>query len=76
MKQQIALRIELDLLEEVRRCAADENRTVTNFIETILKREVRRTACADLSVKNPSRASTQPSSVPRPSKRRSLSKQA
>jgi hypothetical protein len=37
MKQAIALRIDPDLLADVRRCAADENRTLTNFIETVLK---------------------------------------
>jgi len=40
MKQPIALRMEADLLTEVRRCAAEENRTVTNFIETVLKARV------------------------------------
>jgi hypothetical protein len=40
MKQPIALRIEADLLMEVRRCAAEENRTLTNFIETVLKARV------------------------------------
>lgn len=37
MKQAIALRIDPDLLADVRRCAAEENRTLTNFIETVLK---------------------------------------
>lgn len=37
MKQPLALRIQSDLLAAVRRCAAEENRTVTNFIETALK---------------------------------------
>ena len=40
MKQPIALRIEPDLLKEVRRCASEENRTLTNFIETVLKARV------------------------------------
>ena len=40
MKQPIALRIEVDLLNEVRRCAAEENRTLTNFIETALKARI------------------------------------
>lgn len=40
MKQAIALRIEVDLLKEVRRCASEENRTLTNFIETALKARV------------------------------------
>jgi hypothetical protein len=45
VKQQIALRIEADLLQKVRRCAADENRTMTNFIETVLKRQVEQASC-------------------------------
>ena len=40
MKQPIALRIEVDLLKEVRRCASEENRTLTNFIETVLKARI------------------------------------
>ena len=40
MKEPIALRIEADLLKEVRRCASEENRTLTNFIETVLKTRV------------------------------------
>jgi hypothetical protein len=40
VKQPIALRIEVDLLKEVRRCASEENRTLTNFIETVLKARV------------------------------------
>jgi hypothetical protein len=37
MKQSIAIRIEANLLKEVRQCASAENRTLTNFIETVLK---------------------------------------
>jgi hypothetical protein len=37
VKQPIALRIEAGLLAAVRRCAAEENRSLTNFIETVLK---------------------------------------
>ncbi len=37
MKRPIALRIEPGLLAAVRRCAAEENRSLTNFIETVLK---------------------------------------
>lgn len=40
MKQAIALRIDPDLLANARRCAAEENRTLTNFIETVLKARV------------------------------------
>jgi hypothetical protein len=48
MKQSIALRIEIDLLKEVRRCASEENRTLTNFIETVLKTRVAAGPCAPL----------------------------
>ena len=40
MKQAIALRIDPNLLASARRCAAEENRTLTNFIETALKARV------------------------------------
>lgn len=40
MKRPIALRIEAGLLAAVRRCAAEENRSLTNFIETVLKARV------------------------------------
>lgn len=46
MKQPLALRIEPDLLEAVRRCAADENRSLTNFIETVLKARIAGTSHA------------------------------
>jgi hypothetical protein len=51
MKQPIALRIEADLLKEARRCASEENRTLTNFIETVLKARIAGgpRALADLS---------------------------
>jgi hypothetical protein len=39
-KQPLALRIDADLLNEARRCAAGENRTLTNFIETLLKAHI------------------------------------
>jgi hypothetical protein len=56
MKQPIALRIDAGLLEQVRHCALNENRTVTNFIETILKREVARALCAEPHVVRPNPA--------------------
>ena len=40
VKRPIALRIEAGLLAAVRRCAAEENRSSTNFIETVLKARV------------------------------------
>lgn len=40
MKRPLALRIEPELLEAVRRCAAEENRSLTNFVETTLKARV------------------------------------
>ena len=36
MKTPITVRIEVGLLTEARRCAREENRTLTNFIETVL----------------------------------------
>lgn len=40
VKQPLALRIEAGLLAAVRRCASEENRSLTNFIETVLKARV------------------------------------
>lgn len=40
MKKAVTFRFEADLMTEVRRCAELENRTVTNFIETLLKERV------------------------------------
>ena len=40
MTKPIALRSETELLKEVRRCASEENRSLTNFIETVLKNRV------------------------------------
>lgn len=36
MKTPITVRIDTDLLLQARRCASSENRTLTNFIETVL----------------------------------------
>jgi hypothetical protein len=40
MKTAITVRIDGDLLIEARRCARSENRTLTNFIETLLQRRI------------------------------------
>ena len=40
MKTPITIRVEAGLLAAARRCAAEENRTLTNFIETVLRRRV------------------------------------
>jgi hypothetical protein len=40
MKHAITIRIDPELLEQARTCAKQENRTVTNFIETILKERI------------------------------------
>jgi len=37
MKKAVTFRIDRDLLETARRLAAAENRSLTNFIETVLK---------------------------------------
>ncbi|MCJ2080185.1 hypothetical protein [Methylobacterium sp. J-090] len=40
MKKPLAIRIDADLLANVRDCARHDNRTLTNFIETVLRRRV------------------------------------
>lgn len=40
MKTPITVRIDADLLSQARRCAREDNRTLTNFIETILRQKV------------------------------------
>lgn len=40
MKKPVTFRIDQDLLEEARRSARAENRTLTNFVETLLKTKV------------------------------------
>jgi hypothetical protein len=40
MKQPLTLRIEPDLLDATRWCAAKENRSLTNFVETALKARI------------------------------------
>ena len=40
MKKAITVRVDATLLIEARRCARLENRTLTNFIETLLQRRV------------------------------------
>jgi len=44
MKTPVTVRIETQLLDEARRCASEENRTLTNFIETVLRRRVAETS--------------------------------
>ena len=40
MKKLVTFRFDPDLLERVRETARAENRTLTNFVETVLKRSV------------------------------------
>jgi hypothetical protein len=40
MKKPVTFRIDQDLLEQARRSAQAENRTLTNFVETLLKTKV------------------------------------
>jgi hypothetical protein len=40
MKHPVTLRIDPELLAASRRCAAVENRTLTNFVETVLKQHI------------------------------------
>jgi hypothetical protein len=44
MKQAISVRIDPALLARARRCAKQENRTLTNFLETVLKERLSRPA--------------------------------
>lgn len=37
MKKAVTFRFDAALLEDARRCAVRENRTLTNFIETLIK---------------------------------------
>jgi hypothetical protein len=43
MKQAITIRVEADLLQRAREVAERENRTLTNFIETVLKERLEAT---------------------------------
>ena len=49
MKKPITVRVEAGLLAEARRCASQENRTLTNFIETVLRRHIDEMALEGLS---------------------------
>ena len=40
MKKPVTVRVDPELLAEARRCAREENRTLTNFIETVLRQKV------------------------------------
>lgn len=40
MKKPLAIRIDEALLDASRECAAEENRTLTNLIETVLRRHI------------------------------------
>ena len=40
MRTAITVRVDAALLIEARRCARSENRTLTNFIETLLQRRI------------------------------------
>lgn len=40
MRQAVTFRLNSKLLAEARRCAAEENRSLTNFMETLLKRHL------------------------------------
>lgn len=46
MRTAITVRVDADLLTEARRCARLENRTLTNFIETLLQRRIAELATA------------------------------
>jgi hypothetical protein len=40
MKKAVTFRFDVALLDDARRCAVSENRTLTNFIETLVKNHV------------------------------------
>jgi hypothetical protein len=40
MKRAVTFRLDPDLLMAARNCAKEENRTLTNFIETLLKQRI------------------------------------
>lgn len=40
LKKPLAIRIDPELLAAARDCATHENRTLTNFIETVLRRHI------------------------------------
>lgn len=46
MKKAVTFRFDAALLEEARRCAVSENRTLTNFIETLVKTHMASRAAA------------------------------
>ena len=54
MKTAITVRVDAALLIEARRCAKLENRTLTNFIETLLQRRI-----SELADRVPDGAGTQ-----------------
>ena len=43
-RKPLTMRFDPDLLVAARRCAAQENRTLTNFIETVVRRQVEATS--------------------------------
>ena len=53
MKTSITIRVDPQLLAAARQCALRENRTLTNFIETVLQRRV-----AEVGERLPGRADT------------------
>ena len=40
MKKPVTVRVDPELLAAARRCAREENRTLTNFIETVLRQRI------------------------------------
>lgn len=63
MKTPITVRIDPELLIAARRCAVQENRTLTNLIETVLKHWIDERAPLDASaqaVRDQTKASERP----------------
>lgn len=53
MKQAITVRIDPDLLASARECAKQENRTLTNFLETALKERVEASGSSQMPKRRP-----------------------
>ena len=62
MKQAVTLRLDPTLLAEAKRIAGSENRTLTNFVETLLKTRIGSTSIPNASRDSSSSRTRQPAS--------------
>lgn len=58
MKKAVSFRLDPDLLENARRIAARDNRSLTNFIETLVKDQVERAMTDDAAPVQPFQPTT------------------